>query len=328
MKVLITGGAGYIGSHVNKYLNKLGVETIVVDSLINGHEEFVKWGKFYRLDLSNVEDISYVLKSEQIDAVMHFAAFAYVGESVKDPEKYYFNNVSNTLNLLKAMLENNIKVLVFSSTCAVYGNPLYIPIDETHPKNPINPYGKSKLAVEMMLEDFSQAYGLKYVSLRYFNAAGADIEGEIGEWHEPEPHLIPNVLDVALRVKEYVEIFGTDYDTKDGTCIRDFIHVEDLADAHVLALKYAMGGEDSTAFNLGTGKGYSVKEIISIVEKVTGRKVKTKESPKRPGDPPILVADPSYAMRVLGWKPKYNIYHIVESAWAWHKKLRVQNISS
>ncbi len=322
MKVLITGGAGYIGSHVNKYLNKLGIETVVIDNLVNGHIEFVKWGKFYKLDLSNKEAVYEVLKKEKIKAVMHFAAFAYVGESVNEPAKYYLNNVYNTLNLLEVMLKNNIDIIVFSSTCAVYGNPKYIPIDENHPKDPISPYGKSKLSVEMMLEDFSQAYGIRYASLRYFNAAGADKEAEIGEWHEPETHLIPNILDVAFGVKEYVEIFGTDYETEDGTCIRDFIHVEDLAKAHILALEYIMKKNENLVLNLGVGRGYSVKQVIKVVEEVTGKKIKVKESPRRKGDPPVLVADPSRAKELLGWKPENGIYDIVESAWIWHKKLR------
>ncbi len=322
MKVLITGGAGYIGSHVNKYLNKLGIETVVIDNLVNGHIEFVKWGKFYKLDLSNKEAVYEVLKKEKIKAVMHFAAFAYVGESVNEPAKYYLNNVYNTLNLLEVMLKNNIDIIVFSSTCAVYGNPKYIPIDENHPKAPISPYGKSKLSVEMVLEDFSQAYGIRYASLRYFNAAGADKEAEIGEWHEPETHLIPNILDVAFGVKEYVEIFGTDYETEDGTCIRDFIHVEDLAKAHILALEYIMKKNENLVLNLGVGRGYSVKQVIKVVEEVTGKKIKVKESPRRKGDPPVLVADPSRAKELLGWKPENGIYDIVESAWIWHKKLR------
>lgn len=322
MKVLITGGAGYIGSHVNKYLNKLGIETVVIDNLVNGHIEFVKWGKFYKLDLSNKEAVYEVLKKEKIKAVMHFAAFAYVGESVNEPAKYYLNNVYNTLNLLEVMLKNNIDIIVFSSTCAVYGNPKYIPIDENHPKDPISPYGKSKLSVEMMLEDFSQAYGIRYASLRYFNAAGADKEAEIGEWHEPETHLIPNILDVAFGVKEYVEIFGTDYETEDGTCIRDFIHVEDLAKAHILALEYIMKKNENLVLNLGVGRGYSVKQVIKVVEEVTGKKLKVKESPRRKGDPPVLVADPSRAKELLGWEPENGIYDIVESAWIWHKKLR------
>jgi len=322
MRILITGGAGYIGSHVNKYLNKIGVETVVIDNLINGHREFVKWGEFYELDLSDRAKMCEFLKRKRIDAVMHFAAFAYVGESVKKPAEYYFNNVCNTLNLLKAMLEADINTLVFSSTCAVYGNPEYIPIDEKHPKNPINPYGRSKLTVENILEDFAQAYGLKYASLRYFNAAGADKEAEIGEWHEPETHLIPNVLDAVLGIKEHVEIFGTDYNTPDGTCVRDFIHVEDLAYAHILALEYIMEENTSVVLNLGTGKGYSIREVINIVEKIAGKKVKVKESSRRPGDPPVLVADPSYAKKLLKWEPEYGIYDIIESAWIWHRKLR------
>ncbi len=320
--ILITGGAGYIGSHVNKLLNKYGYKTIVFDNLTNGHRELVKWGSFYEGDLLDKESIRNVFLKEKIDAVMHFAAFAYVGESVKDPIKYYLNNVIGTMNLLEVMLEHNVTTFIFSSTCAIYGNPNEVPIKETHPKNPINPYGKSKLTVESMLEDFSRAYGLNYISLRYFNAAGADPEGDIGEWHDPEPHLIPNVLDAALGLRKYVEIYGVDYDTPDGTCIRDFIHVCDLAEAHILALESLLQNPKSDVFNLGTGQGFSVKEVISHVEKVTGKSVPIKVAQRREGDPSILIADPSKAKRELGWKMKYDLTDIIETAWNWHLKLR------
>lgn len=320
--ILITGGAGYIGSHVNKLLNKYGYKTVVFDNLTNGHRELVKWGRFYDGDLLDKESIRNVFLKEKIDAVMHFAAFAYVGESVKDPIKYYLNNVIGTMNLLEVMLEHNVTTFIFSSTCAIYGNPNEVPIKETHPKNPINPYGKSKLTVESMLEDFSRAYGLNYISLRYFNAAGADPEGDIGEWHDPEPHLIPNVLDAALGLKKYVEIYGVDYDTPDGTCIRDFIHVCDLAEAHILALESLLQNPKSDVFNLGTGQGFSVKEVISHVEKVTGKSVPIKVAQRREGDPSILIADPSKAERELGWKMKYDLTDIIETAWNWHLKLR------
>ncbi len=322
MKILITGGAGYIGSHVNKELHRKGFETIVVDNLVNGHREFVRWGDLLEVDLLDRNALEGIFKSVEIDAVMHFAAFAYVGESVKEPKKYYVNNVLGTLNLLEAMLGAGVNRFIFSSTCAVYGNPKYVPIDEDHPKDPINPYGRSKLSVEHMLEDFSKAYGLNYVSLRYFNAAGADPEAEIGEWHEPETHLIPNVLDVAVGVKEYVEVFGTDYDTPDGTCVRDFIHVEDLAEAHVRALFYILEGGESVVLNLGTGEGYSVKEVISLVERITGRSIRLRESPRREGDPPVLIADPSKAKRLLNWEAKYGIEDIIRTAWRWHERLR------
>ncbi len=326
MNVLITGGAGYIGSHVNKELHRKGFKTIVIDNLINGHKEFVKWGDFFEVDLLDKNAVEKIFKSVKIDAVMHFAAFAYVGESVKEPKKYYINNVVGTLNLLEVMLRAGVDKFIFSSTCAVYGNPEYVPIDEDHPKNPINPYGKSKLSVEYILEDFSKAYGLKYVSLRYFNAAGADPEAEIGEWHEPETHLIPNILDAAIGVKSYVEVFGVDYDTHDGTCIRDFIHVKDLAEAHIKALMYILEGGESSALNLGTGTGHSVREIVNLVEKITGKRIRVKESPRRPGDPPVLVANPSKASRLLNWKAEYGIEDIIRTAWKWHKKLRTSGI--
>ena len=266
--ILVTGGAGYIASHVNKFLNKKGYETIVLDNLIYKHKEFVKWGEFILGDLSNIEQLRLVFKKYPIKAVMHFAAFAYVGESVKDPQKYYLNNVKNTLNLLQVMLENNVEYIVFSSTCATYGIPKEIPIPETHFQNPINPYGQSKLIIEKILKDYSDAYGLKYVSLRYFNAAGADIETEIGEWHEPETHLIPIVLDIAIGKSKEVKVFGADYPTPDGTCIRDFIHVTDLAQAHILALDYLFKENKSDIFNLGNERGYSVMEVIREAEQI------------------------------------------------------------
>ena len=236
--VLITGGAGYIGSHTNKELFKKGYETLVLDNLIYGHKDFLKWGEFILGDLNNIEHLRLVFKNYNIEAVMHFAAFAYVGESVENPQKYYINNVNNTLNLLQVMNEYQCKYFIFSSTCATYGNPITPLIDEEHPQNPINPYGKSKLMVENILEDFSNAYGINYISLRYFNAAGADIDCEVGEKHDPETHLIPLVIDAALKKRENIKVFGTDFDTEDGSAIRDYIHVSDLADAHILALEY------------------------------------------------------------------------------------------
>ena len=320
--ILITGGAGYIGSHVNKLLNKKGYKTVVLDNLIYGHKEFAKWGEFIVGDLSNIEQLRLIFKKYPIQAVMHFAAFAYVGESVKDPQRYYLNNVKNTLNLLQAMLENNVEYIVFSSTCATYGVPEKIPIPESHPQDPINPYGKSKLMVENILEDYSSAYGLKYASLRYFNAAGADIDCEIGEWHEPETHLIPLVLDVAIGKSKEVKVFGTDYPTPDGTCIRDFIHVLDLAEAHILALEYMFKEKRSDVFNLGNERGYSVMEVINEVEKVTGRRINYTKWNRREGDPPILIGSNKKAKKILGWEPKYNdLSTIIETAWDWHKKL-------
>ncbi|HDD43346.1 MAG TPA: UDP-glucose 4-epimerase GalE [Candidatus Desulfofervidus auxilii] len=320
--ILITGGAGYIGSHVNKELYKKGYETVVLDNLIYGHREFVKWGEFILGDLENTEFLRFIFKKYPIKAVMHFAAFAYVEESMKEPQKYYLNNVKNTLNLLQVMLENNVEYFIFSSTCATYGIPAEIPIPENHPQNPVNPYGKSKLMIEKILEDYSRAYGLKYISLRYFNAAGADPDCEIGEWHEPETHLIPLVLDVAIGKSEAVKIFGTDYPTPDGTCIRDYIHVTDLANAHILALEYLFKKKKSDVFNLGNGNGFSVKEVLQTAENITKRKINFIEWGRRPGDPPVLVGSSEKAKKVLCWNPRYyELSLIIETAWEWHKKL-------
>ncbi len=320
--ILIVGGAGYIGSHLNKEINKKGIETVIFDNLSYGHRDFVKWGTFEQGDLSRIEDIRSVFRKYPIEAVMHFAAFTYVGESVEDPQKYYMNNVKNTLNLLQVMLEENVKYFVFSSTCATYGNPVEIPITENHPQNPINPYGKGKLMVETVLKDYSDAYGLKYASLRYFNAAGADPDGEIGELHDPETHLIPLILDVAISKREDVKIFGTDYNTPDGTCIRDYIHVTDLAEAHILALEYLQNGGQSDVFNLGNGNGFSVKEVIETARKITGKDINAMEADRRPGDPPILVGSSNKAREILNWNPKYDeLSKIIETAWNWHKSL-------
>lgn len=320
--ILIVGGAGYIGSHLNKEISKRGIETVIFDNLSYGHRDLVKWGTFEQGDLSNIEDIRSVFQKYPIEAVMHFAAFTYVGESVEDPQKYYMNNVKNTLNLLQVMLEENVKYFVFSSTCATYGNPVEIPITENHPQNPINPYGKGKLMVETVLKDYSNAYGLKYASLRYFNAAGADPDGEIGELHDPETHLIPLILDVAAGKRGDIKIFGTDYDTPDGTCIRDYIHVTDLAEAHILALEYLQNGGKSDFFNLGNGNGFSVKEVIETAREVTSNDIKAVESDRRPGDPPILVGSSNKAKETLNWNPKYDeLSKIIETAWNWHKKI-------
>lgn len=320
--ILITGGAGYIGSHVNKELYKKGYETVVLDNLIYGHREFVKWGEFILGDLEDTNLLRLVFRKYPIKAVMHFAAFAYVGESVKDPQKYYLNNVKNTLSLLQVMLEHGVEYFIFSSTCATYGIPSEIPIPEDHSQNPINPYGKSKLMIEKILEDYSKAYGLKYVSLRYFNAAGADPDCEIGEWHEPETHLIPLVLDVAIGKSEAIKIFGTDYPTPDGTCVRDYIHVTDLANAHILALEYLFKEGKSDVFNLGNGNGFSVKQVIQAAEDITKRKINSIEWERRPGDPPVLVGSSEKAKRVLRWEPRYyELSVIIETAWEWHKKL-------
>lgn len=319
--ILVTGGAGYIGSHVNKLLSSRGYKTVVLDNLVNGHEEFVRWGKFVLGDIGDEDLLDLVFKTYKIKAVMHFAAFTNVGESVLNPMKYYLNNVGNALHLLKKVVENGVKYFIFSSSCAVYGNPVRIPIDEEHPKFPINPYGKSKLAVEEILRDLGSSCDLKYVSLRYFNAAGADPDGELGEWHEPEMRLIPLTLKSALGKIKHLEVFGDDYDTPDGTCIRDYIHVSDLAHAHLLAMEYLFNGGESNVFNLGIGKGFSVKEIIKAVEEVTGKKVNFVVGDRRPGDPPILVADASKARKVLGWSPKFtDIREIIETAYIWELK--------
>ncbi len=321
--ILIVGGAGYIGSHINKELTKQGYKTVIFDNLSSGRKELVKWGEFFQGDLGNIEDIRNVFKKYQIEAVLHFAAFKAVGESVIDPQKYYLNNVVNTLNLFKVMIENKINKFIFSSSAAVYGNPQYIPIDEKHPTNPINPYGETKLIVEHIMRDYSNTYNFKYVALRYFNACGADLESETGEWQGSSSNLIPLVLDTAIQAREDIKIFGTDYSTPDGTCIRDYIHVTDLADAHVLALKYLMNDGESNIFNLGNGKGFSVKEVVDMAKKITGIDFKVTEVERRAGDPPELIADSKKASEILKWEPKYfDLETIVSSAWNWHKQFK------
>ncbi|MEM4525371.1 MAG: UDP-glucose 4-epimerase GalE [Methanothermobacter sp.] len=324
--IFIVGGAGYIGSHVNKFLSNKGYETLILDNLSKGHEEFVKWGKFIKGDLKNKRLLDKIFKEYDISAVMHFAALTDVRDSIKDPGSYYKNNVKNTLNLLDAMQKNNINKFIFSSTCAVYGDPMETPITENHPCNPISPYGRSKLMIENILEDYSNAYDFNYVSLRYFNAAGADPQTEIGEWHEPETHLIPIILDVAIGKRENVQIFGTDYPTPDGTCIRDYIHVMDLADAHYKALRF-LEKDKSEIFNLGNGDGFSVKEIIETCREVTGEEISTIKSDRRPGDPPILIGSSEKARKILKWKPEFtDIKNIIKTAWKWHQKLNKEII--
>lgn len=318
MAILVCGGAGYIGSHINKQLYKEGYETIVFDNLIYGHREAVKWGTFVEGDLKNIEDIEAVFQKYEIEAVFHFAAFAYVGESVQEPEKYYYNNVVNTLNLLQVMKKYGCKKIIFSSTCATYGEPERIPITEDMIQKPINPYGATKLMVERILQDYQKAYGLEYVVLRYFNAAGADPEGEIGESHNPETHIIPLVLDAASGKREDIKVFGTDYDTPDGSCVRDYIHVYDLATAHALALHHLEAGKESLFLNLGNEAGTSVLEVINSVKKVTGKEFKVTLDGRRAGDPAKLVGSSKKAQEILGWKPIYgNIDVIVEHAWKW-----------
>jgi len=324
--ILVTGGAGYIGSHTNKELNRAGYETVVLDNLIYGHEDFLKWGAFEKVDLRDLSGITDIFESYSIETVMHFAAFTNVEESVENPQEYYLNNLRNTLNLLQVMLEFKVKKLVFSSTCATYGNPIEIPLTENHPQNPINPYGRGKFMVEQVLKDYNSAYALRYVSLRYFNAAGADPEGEVGERHNPETHLIPQILDAAIGRREDIKIFGTDYDTPDGTCIRDYIHVTDLADAHLKALKYLEAGGKSQVFNLGNDNGFSVREVIETARKVTGKEIKVTETDRRQGDPPILVGSSQKAKELMGWKPKYDdLSQIIRTAWQWHKMDKKNN---
>lgn len=316
--ILVVGGAGYIGSHTVKYLMKNGYNTVVVDNLVYGHREAVLTPNFEKIDLCDKEGLDKVFKKYKIDAVIHFAAYTYVGESVTKPQKYYWNNVVNTLNLLDVMKENDVKNIVFSSTCATYGNPQYTPMDEKHPQAPINPYGKTKFMMEQIMEDYDTAYGLKYVALRYFNAAGCDKDGELGESHDPETHLIPLVLKAIKGERDSITVFGTDYETDDGTCIRDYIHVEDLADAHMKAVEYLFDNQKSNCINLGTGIGNSVKEIITASEEVTGKKVPVVYGERRAGDPAKLFAVNEKAKAVLNWNPKYtDIKEIIKTAWTW-----------
>lgn len=319
MNVLVTGGAGYIGSHTCKALAQKGIQPVVYDNFVYGHEWAVQWGPFVKGDLSDQVLLEQTLKKYDIQAVIHFAAYAYVGESVENPEKYYFNNVVGTLSLLQALRKANISRIVFSSTCATYGVPQAIPIDESHPQDPVNPYGQSKLMIEKVLKDYAKAYGLQSVALRYFNAAGADPESRIGEDHDPETHLIPLALEAALGLRKALTIFGDDYDTPDGTCLRDYIHVDDLASAHIKALELLENEppkEGFEVFNLGIGKGFSVKEVIESVERVTGKEVPRSVGPRRAGDPAALVANSSKAKLVLGWVPKYQeIDEITQTAY-------------
>lgn len=318
---MVAGGAGYIGSHMVLYLLDKGYNPIVYDNLSEGHREAVLGGTFIEGDLSDKTKLNEVFKSYDISAVMHFAASCYVGESVTNPAKYYKNNVVTTLNLLDTMIENNIDKFIFSSTCATYGLPQYLPLTETHPQSPVNPYGNTKLAVELILKDYAKAYDLKSVAFRYFNAAGADPQGRIGEAHDPETHLIPNVIKSALGVGEPLKIFGDDYDTPDGTCVRDYIHVLDLAQAHLLGLEKLFEGHKSDFFNLGNGEGYSNKQVIETVEKISQRKVEYSFAPRREGDPPTLIGSSKKAFEQLNWKPEYaSLDKIVETAWNWHKK--------
>jgi UDP-glucose-4-epimerase GalE len=319
MRILVTGGAGYIGSHTVRVLQARGHDVWIYDSLVYGHRAAVPADRLIVGDLRDADVLDHALLIHRIDAVVHFAAFAYVGESVTDPAKYYTNNVVNSLTLFERMRRHGVNRIVFSSTCATYGTPDNVPIAEDTPQRPINPYGHTKLMIEQALADFARAYGWGCTALRYFNAAGAAADGSIGEDHDPETHLIPLVFQAAMKKRSHIEVFGTDYPTPDGTCIRDYIHVDDLGEAHALALEKIKLGE-KLAFNLGTGRGYSVREVIRTVESVTGLAVPVKYGPRRPGDPPELVAAPGKAMKELGWKPRYpELEQIVETAWNWHR---------
>jgi UDP-glucose 4-epimerase len=322
MKVLVTGGAGYVGSHALVELVRARHEPTVFDSLAEGHAPAAGDCPLIRGDLADEAQIARALKVSGAQAVMHFAAYAYVGESVEDPEKYFFNNVVSTLNLLRAMRGAGVDRLVFSSSCTVYGIPARVPITEDFPVGAINPYGHTKQTVELILADYAPAYGLKYASLRYFNASGAMPDGSKGEDHDPETHLIPLVIYAAMGRRPNISIYGTDYPTPDGTCIRDYIHVLDLATAHVMAME-ALDERGTMVYNLSTGEGHSVREVIQTVEAVSGRKVKVEEGPRRPGDPPALVGSPEKVRRELGWQPRYpSLEEIVRHAWKWHSGRR------
>jgi UDP-glucose-4-epimerase GalE len=319
--VLVTGGAGYIGSHACKTLAGAGFVPVTIDNFVYGHRWAVKYGPLVEADLADKNRLRGVFSDYPIEAVVHFAAYTYVGESVENPRKYFQNNVTNSLNLLEAMIDANVMPFVYSSTCATYGDPETIPLVEDHSQNPVNPYGESKRFIERAARWFGEAYGIRWAALRYFNAAGADPEGEIGESHDPETHLIPVVIEAALENRPHVAIFGTDYSTRDGTAVRDYVHVADLASAHLSALKHLMDGGASGAFNLGTGRGHSVREVIASVERISGLKVPVRDKGRRPGDAPELIADPSRAAEILGWRPHFqDLDRIVETAWRWHSR--------
>ncbi len=322
--ILVTGGAGYIGSHTALLLEQAGYDVIILDNMVYGHRDIIQpvlQAKIIEGDISDRPLLDHIFATHPIQAVIHFAAYAYVGESVTEPTKYYRNNVGGTMTLLEAMLAASVKNIVFSSTCATYGVPDMTPIPEDHPQKPINPYGASKLMVERMLTDLGNAFGLNSVIFRYFNAAGAHPSGLLGEDHNPETHLIPLVLQTALELREAISIFGSDYPTKDGTCVRDYIHVVDLAEAHILGLKHLLRGGQSEIFNLSNGNGFSVREVIEVGRKVTGRPIRVIECDRRPGDPPILIGRSDKAREMLGWHPQYpDLSDIMAHAWAWHQK--------
>jgi UDP-glucose 4-epimerase len=319
MAVLVTGGLGYVGSHSVKQLVERGEHVINLDNLIFGHKQAACGSEVIIGDIGDRALLRDIFSKYDIDAVMHFAALADVPESVADPRKYYDTNVAKSLALLDVMLESDVKMMIFSSSAATFGEPQVVPIPEDHPKNPTNPYGRSKLMLEEILREYERAYGLRAISLRYFNASGADPSGEIGEDHNPEHHLIPIVLQVALGQREQVSIYGTDWPTKDGTCVRDYVHVSDLAQAHLLALDALRNGCQTTEYNLGNGNGYTVMEVVRTAENVTGREIKTVSADRRPGDPAVLVASSEKIVKELGWKPKYpDLETIIETAWKWH----------
>ena len=322
MKILVCGGAGYIGSHTVKSLLRDGHEVIIFDNFSSGKEELVIGGEVIRGDLDDKEPIREVFRTRKIEAVLHFASLIQVGESYLNPQRYYTHNLSTSLNLFEAMLEADVKKIIFSSSAAVYGAPQEIPITESHPLNPINPYGHTKLFVERILQDYEKAYGMRFISLRYFNAAGADPDTELGELHDPETHLIPNILQFLLGKRDSFQVYGTDFPTPDGTAIRDYIHVTDLADAHVLALRKLLTSGESDAINLGASRGFSVLEVVKKVEEMTGLRVPFRAKPKRLGDVPVLLASKEKAEQRLGWRLRYSgLETIVETAWRWHNKV-------
>jgi UDP-arabinose 4-epimerase len=320
--ILVTGGAGYIGSHACKALARAGYLPIAYDNLVYGHREAVRWGPLVEGDLGDAARLADTLARHEVAAIMHFAAFAYVGESMEKPQLYFRNNVVNTLALLDAMLAAGLRHIVFSSSCATYGTPARVPITEDTPQRPVNPYGESKLICERAIHWYGEAYGMKYAALRYFNASGADPDGEIGEAHDPETHLVPLVLATALGRRAQIDIYGTDYPTPDGSAVRDYIHVQDLAEAHVAALGHLLAGGASLALNLGTGAGHSVREVIAAAERVTGRRIARREMPRRAGDPPVLVADVARVRASLGWQARVSdLDSILGTAWAWHSRV-------
>lgn len=325
--ILVTGGAGYIGSHCVLALLSKGFEVRIFDNLSTGHKQIVdrlsKFGQidFVEGDLTNEKDLKHLFARSSVDAVIHFASFSQVGESMTNPAKYYRNNVYGTMNLLDAMLEHNVDKIVFSSTAATYGEPVYTPIDENHPQNPINTYGRTKLMIENIMDDYDRAYGLKSVRLRYFNVAGADSQSRVGEWHDPETHLIPNILKSVFSGGKTFQMFGTDYPTKDGTCVRDYINVEDLAEAHILALNYLLDGGSTNFFNLGTNEGSTVKEVFKVCEDITNKKISVDVKGRRAGDPAALVAENKKAKETLGWSPRNNLTDSVKTAYVWEQLL-------